>query len=186
MHECRDGNTQTKLGWLQINTYTVLVPRPCQYMQTGHRKKNNKRGMENNSVLTGQWKIQTSSKNDKVGEGGTGEDDRLNAKNVVDTKVIKLQRNVTWPCSLSSEQYISPDIKVMLCAEVGRSSGYFRRLLESPILHCEYKNIEWISLWNCAELWVQPFPLYLWICKSAHCSLGHYLMTRIKTLKHIH
>lgn len=38
--------------------------------------------MENNSVLTGQWKIQTSSNNDKVGEDGTGEDDRLNAKNV--------------------------------------------------------------------------------------------------------
>lgn len=77
-----------------INTYTVLVPRSCQYMQTGYRKKNNKRGMENNSVLTGQWKIQTSSNNDKVGEGGTGQDDRLIAKNVVDTKVIKLQRNV--------------------------------------------------------------------------------------------
>lgn len=148
--------------------------------------------MENNSVLTGQWKIENYSNNDKVGEDGTGVDDRLKAKNLVNTKVIKMQRNVpinwrdTWSCSLRSEQYISPDIKVMLCGEVGQSSGYFSGLLEAPILHCEYRNIEWICLRNCDELWVQPIPLYLWIFKSAHCSCSHYLITRIKTIKLIH
>lgn len=89
MYECRDGNTQTKVDLPQINTSTVLVWKPCQYMQTGHRKKTTKE----------EWKTtQFSQANGtskplqimKVGEGGTGEDDRLNAKNVVS----KLQRNV--------------------------------------------------------------------------------------------
>lgn len=182
MYECRDGNTQTKLGLLQINTYTVLVPRPCQYMQTGHRKKTTKEEWKTTQFSQANGRSKPIHIMIKVGEEGTGEDDRLKAKNLVNMKVIKLQRNVpinwrdTWSCSLRSEQYISPDRKVMPCSEVGQSSGYFSGLLESPILHCEYRNIEWICLGNCAELGVQPFPLYLWIFKSTHCSLDHYFI----------
>lgn len=93
MYECRDGNTQTKVGLLQINTSTVLVPKLNAFKLAIEKKKTTKE----------EWKTTQFSQTNgtskplqimKVGEDGTGEDDRLNAKNVVDTKVIKLQRNV--------------------------------------------------------------------------------------------